>query len=95
MTLKNKPIVILVNTQLPENLGATARSMLNFEIDDESMTFFNVKNIVLNSPYSEGYKREEICLNFTHPNRKDRKRIAISMDIPKTGWIDSEFYYLA
>ena len=34
MTLKNKPIVILVNTQLPENLGATARSMLNFEIDE-------------------------------------------------------------
>ena len=28
------PEIILVNTQLPENLGATARSMLNFEIDE-------------------------------------------------------------
>ena len=34
MAIKNKPIVILVNTQLPENLGATARSMLNFEFDE-------------------------------------------------------------
>ena len=25
--------IILVNTQLPENLGATARCMLNFEFD--------------------------------------------------------------
>lgn len=28
--LKNLPEIILVNTQLPENLGAVARSMLNF-----------------------------------------------------------------
>ena len=27
---KNLPEIILVNTQLPENLGAVARSMLNF-----------------------------------------------------------------
>ena len=34
MTLKTNPIIILVNTQLPENLGATARSMLNFEFNE-------------------------------------------------------------
>ena len=28
--LKNLPEIILVNTQLPENIGAVARSMLNF-----------------------------------------------------------------
>ena len=27
------PEIILVNTQLPENLGATARGMLNFKFD--------------------------------------------------------------
>ena len=30
--LKNLPEIILVNTQLPENLGAVARSMLNFNL---------------------------------------------------------------
>jgi len=39
-TLKNLPEIILVNTQLPENLGAVARSMLNF----------NLKKLVLVSP---------------------------------------------
>ena len=27
------PEIVLVNTQLPENLGATARSMLNFQFE--------------------------------------------------------------
>ena len=38
--LKNLPEIILVNTQLPENLGAVARSMLNF----------NLKKLILVSP---------------------------------------------
>ena len=34
MLTSNKTPIILVNTQLPENLGAVSRSMLNFNLKD-------------------------------------------------------------
>ena len=37
------PEIVLVNTQIPENLGATARAMLNF----------NLKNLRVVSPLFE------------------------------------------
>ena len=37
------PEIVLVNTQIPENLGATARAMLNF----------NLKNLRVVSPFFE------------------------------------------
>ena len=34
LDLKSSLEIILINTQLPENLGATARGMLNFNIEN-------------------------------------------------------------
>lgn len=32
--MQNSPSIVLINTQLPENIGATARAMMNFGLDE-------------------------------------------------------------